>query len=88
MAGVADDDMIQKFDFQKPPRMDEVAGDLDVGFARRGFSARVVVLCDVRSYVQCRVFGAHIPPASTAKGMLWTRMSRPSRANPTSPAAC
>jgi len=52
MAGVAEDDVVEHFYFQKLASADEVAGDLDVGFARRGFSARVVVLCAHPSYVQ------------------------------------
>ena len=43
MAGVADDYMVEDFDFQKLASADEVAGNFDVGLARRGFSARVVV---------------------------------------------
>ena len=43
MAGVANDYVVEDFDFQKLASADEVAGDFDVGFARRGFAARVVV---------------------------------------------
>ena len=43
MAGVANDYVVEHFDFQKLASADKVAGNLDVGFARRGFSARVVV---------------------------------------------
>jgi hypothetical protein len=39
----ADDDVIEDFDFQRLTGADEVASYFDVGFARRGFSARVVV---------------------------------------------
>jgi hypothetical protein len=41
--GVSDDDVIEDFDFEKLTSADEVASYFDVGFARRGFSARVVV---------------------------------------------
>ena len=43
MAGVANDYVVEDFDFEKLASADEVAGNLDVGFARRGFAARVVV---------------------------------------------
>ena len=48
MVGVSDDDVIEDFDLQKLASADEVAGDLDVGFARRGVSAGVVVHEDKR----------------------------------------
>jgi hypothetical protein len=40
---VSDDHVIENFDFQKLTGADEVASYFDVGFARRGFSARVVM---------------------------------------------
>ena len=43
MAGVTNDDVVEDFNLEKLTSADEVAGNLDVGFARRGFSARVVV---------------------------------------------
>ncbi len=43
MAGVADHYMVEHFDFQKLASADEVAGNLDVGFARRRIPARVIV---------------------------------------------
>ncbi len=43
MAGVANDYVVEDFDFQELASADEVAGNFDVGLARRGFSARVVV---------------------------------------------
>ena len=48
MGGVSDDDMIEDFDLQELASTDQVASDLDVGFARRGVSARVVVHEDKR----------------------------------------
>ena len=48
MVGVSDDDVIEDFDFQELASAYQVAGDLDVGFARRGVSARVVVHEDKR----------------------------------------
>ncbi len=39
MAGVANHYMVEHFDLQKLTGADEVAGDLDVGFARRRIAA-------------------------------------------------
>ena len=43
MAGVADHYVVEHFDFQKLASADEVAGNLDVGFARGRIAARVIV---------------------------------------------
>ena len=43
MAGVANHYMVKHFDFQKLPGADEVAGNLDVGFARGRIAARMIV---------------------------------------------
>ena len=43
MAGVADDYVVEHFDFQKLASADEVAGNLDVGFARGRIAARMIV---------------------------------------------
>ena len=50
-AGDAHYYMVEDFDFQKLTGADEVAGDFDVRFTGGGFSARVIVLCEARSYV-------------------------------------
>ena len=46
MAGVANHYMVEHFDLQKLTGADEVAGDLDVGFARGRITARMIVLCE------------------------------------------
>ena len=44
VAGIAHDDVVENFDFEKLARTNEVASDLDVRFGRRGVAARMVVL--------------------------------------------
>ena len=51
MAGMADDDMICNFNLHQLAGPDQIAGDFDIGFARRRVPARVIVLCGPRSYV-------------------------------------
>ena len=46
MAGIAHDDVVENFDFEKLARSNEVASDLDVRFGRRGVAARMVVRND------------------------------------------
>ncbi len=48
MAGVADDYMVEHFNFQKLASADEVTGDFDVGFTWGRVAARVVVGQDER----------------------------------------
>ena len=43
MAGVANDYVVEHFDFEKLASADEVAGNLDVGFARGRIAARMIV---------------------------------------------
>jgi hypothetical protein len=50
--GPADDDVIQEVDINGLGGLAQLARDLDVGPARRGITARVVVLCGVPSYVE------------------------------------
>ena len=40
------DEVVEKFDFEKLARSNEVASDLDVRFRRRGIAARMVVRND------------------------------------------
>ena len=46
VAGMAHDNVVENFDFQKLTRSNEVASDLDVRFGRRGVAARMVVRND------------------------------------------
>ena len=46
MAGIAHDDVVENFDFQKLTRSDEVTGDFDVGLGRSCFTARMIVRDD------------------------------------------
>jgi hypothetical protein len=48
---VADDDMVEHFDFQELPGPDEVARHSEVRFRGRWLSGRVVVLCGAPGYV-------------------------------------
>lgn len=40
---MAEDDVIENFDFHQLPGPNEVSGDFDVGLGRAGFTARVIV---------------------------------------------
>jgi len=46
MARIANDDVVENFDFQKLTRSNEVTGDFDVGFGRGCFTARMIVRDD------------------------------------------
>ncbi len=83
----SDHDMVQDFDLEQLPGPDEVPRHLDVSLRRFGLAARVVVLCDVSSYVQCPVGGADTNAASTTKGVLWMRLNRPSNGSLILPSA-
>lgn len=43
MIWIPDDNVIEDFDLEKLTGSDEIAGDFDVGFGRRGFAARMIV---------------------------------------------
>ena len=73
--------MVEHFDLQKLTGADEVAGDLDVGFARRRIAARMVVLCDARSYVQSRIGNTGVNSVSTAKGALCNALTHSNEQN-------
>ena len=49
--GIAHDDMIENFNFEKLACSDEVAGYFDVRFRRRRFPARMIMLCEAPIYV-------------------------------------
>ncbi len=51
MAGIADDYVVEDFDFEKLAGADEVTGDFDVRFRWSGFPTRMIVLCGAPVYV-------------------------------------
>jgi hypothetical protein len=77
--------VIEDFDFQKLPGANEVAGNFDIGFARGGVSARVVVLCEAPSYVQWPTRGAGTKSLCATGAALWINLNALrefSRSNP------
>ncbi len=46
VAGIANDDVIENFDFEKLARSNEVAGDFDVGLGWSRLTARMIVRDD------------------------------------------
>ncbi len=46
MIGIANDDVVEDFDFEKLAGSDEVAGDFDVSFGRRWLTAWMIVRND------------------------------------------
>ncbi len=78
MALETNDYVIKDVDFEQLAGADKVAGYLDVALRGRGIAARMVMLCDAPSYVQCLVGGAYIDKESAAKGVLWMRINHPS----------
>jgi len=52
MLGISNYNVVENFDLEKLPGSDEVAGDFDVRFRRRRFTARMIVLCGAAIYVQ------------------------------------
>ena len=46
MVGIADDDVVEDFDFEKLAGSNEIAGDFDVCFGRRWLTARMIVRDD------------------------------------------
>lgn len=46
MTGIANNDVVENFDFQKLTRSNEVTGDFDVGLGWGGFTARMIVRDD------------------------------------------
>ena len=51
--GIPDDHVVQQFDIEYLGGLAELTGDIDVGCARGRIAARVIVLCDEPSYVEC-----------------------------------
>lgn len=49
---VADDHVVEEFDFENLRRVAELARNHHVGRARRGVPARVIVLCGEPNYVE------------------------------------
>ena len=68
MAGIADDDVVKDFDFEKLARLNEVTSDFDVGLGWSRLTARMIVLCAAPVYVQSPIGGAAIHGRSAAKG--------------------
>ncbi len=75
MVGIANDNVVEDFDLEKLSRSNEVTSDFDVRFGRSWLAARMIVLCEVTSYVQCPIAGADITTNSTTKGVLWMPMN-------------
>jgi hypothetical protein len=84
MPVVSHDHMVQHLDLEKLPGTYQVPGNFDVRFRRTRVAARMVVLCEAPSYVECPVGKAGIGSAFTGKGMPWIRVTHPRRASPTS----
>ena len=54
VAGMAHDNVVENFDFQKLTCANEITGDFNVRLGRSRISARVIVLCGAAIYVQRR----------------------------------
>ena len=54
VVGMAYDDVVENFDFQKLTCANEITGDFNVRLGRSRISARVIVLCGAAIYVQRR----------------------------------
>lgn len=54
---LTDNDMVQKLDLKNPAGLANLAGEAKIGFARAGVSGRMIVLCELNSYVIWRAIG-------------------------------
>ena len=79
--------MVEDFDFEELAGADEIAGHFDVGLGWLRLATRVIVLCDVPSYVHGLVGTADRNAASTTKGLLWMRLIRLSKGSLILPSA-
>ena len=70
MVLIADDDMVNQFEFQKLTRPNQITSHFDVGFRGRGFPAGMVVLCDAPVYVQLAIGGVGDNQGAMGKGVL------------------
>ena len=70
MVLVADDDVVNQLDLQQLTGATQIARHFDVGFRGRGFTARMIVLCEASSYVQLPFGSTYLGMVSKAKGVL------------------
>jgi len=54
VVGIANDNVVEDFDFEKLTSPDEVTGDFDVGFGWCRLTARMIVLCEASVYVELK----------------------------------
>jgi len=85
---IANDDVVENFDFEKLTGSNEVTGDFYVRFRWGGISARVRMLCEAPTYVQLPVGGADAGVGAKGKGVLCLKANHFSGPSRTRPFAC